>query len=252
MRIRTVKPEFWQSEDLAECSVEARLLAIGLLNMADDEGYMKCHKALIRSQLFPFDDSSLNIQGMLNELSNANFVTLLSGDDGKEYLHVNNFLKHQKVNRPTPSKINGFVELTELSMSTHSGKGKERKGTGKGMERKGKEGDLKSLSENSDAISVLSYLNETLGTKYKATTTSHIENINARISEGHTVEDCKQVIEFKKSEWFNDPKMASYLRPQTLFSTKNFQGYLIASRAAPKGQQSIHNLENKIYESGDL
>ncbi|KKK60207.1 hypothetical protein LCGC14_3026700, partial [marine sediment metagenome] len=37
-RIRTVKPDFWTSEDVAAVSRNARLLFIGLLNFADDVG----------------------------------------------------------------------------------------------------------------------------------------------------------------------------------------------------------------------
>lgn len=249
MRIRTIKPEFWQSEDLAEVSDKAKLLAIGLLNMADDEGYLKCHSALIKSHIFPFIEGSLNIQGMLNELSNANYITLLLGDDGKDYLVVNNFNKHQKVNRPTPSKIRDSIEFTELSVSDQlplTG-GKE----GKGKEGKGKEqGREVFSSDKSDAISVLNYLNESLGTKYKTSTASHIENINGRLADGHTVEDCKLVIDAKKRDWLNDPKMSGYLRPQTLFQTGKFQGYLISAKT--KQPISNHNLQDIVYESGDL
>ncbi len=38
-RIRTIKPTFWTDEDMADISEAACLLAIGLLNYADDEGY---------------------------------------------------------------------------------------------------------------------------------------------------------------------------------------------------------------------
>lgn len=106
------------------------------------------------------------------------------------------------------------------------------------------------ISDKSDAISVLNYMNESLGTKYKSTTVSHIENINGRLSEGHSVEDCKLVIDSKKTEWLNDPKMAGYLRPQTLFQVGKFQGYLIAAKTSPV--KSGHNLSNKNYVSEDL
>ena len=247
MRIRTIKPEFWQSEDLANVSDKAKLLAIGLLNISDDEGYLKAHPAVIKSQIFPFIEESVNIQGLLIELSNANYLTLLDGDDGKQYVLIDNFTKHQKVNRPTPSKIRGTIEFTEISVSNHAQLtiGKERKGTGKGKEQ-GKES---TLSDKSDAISVLTYLNESLGTKYKTTTVSHIQNINARLSEGHSIEDCKAVIDSKKSQWLNDPKMSGYLRPQTLFQEGKFQGYLMAAKTV---NNSNHNLNGKTYESGDL
>jgi uncharacterized phage protein (TIGR02220 family) len=72
------------------------------------------------------------------------------------------------------------------------------------------------MSDKSDAITVLNYLNEVCSSKYKNTTKSHIENINARLAEGHT--------------WANDKKMAGYLRPSTLFSTGKFQGYLTQAK----------------------
>lgn len=104
------------------------------------------------------------------------------------------------------------------------------------------------LSANADAISVLTYLNEVCGTKYKHSTKSHIENINGRLSEGHTVEDCKLVIDFKFSEWGRDQKMIGYLRPQTLFGTGKFQGYLMAAKSKPR--QSKHDLSDIQYQSG--
>lgn len=106
------------------------------------------------------------------------------------------------------------------------------------------------LSANADAISVLTYLNEVCGTKYKHSTKSHIENINGRLSDGHSVEDCKLVIDFKFSEWGSDQKMIGYLRPQTLFGTGKFQGYLMAAKSKPK--QSKHDLSNIEYQSGSF
>lgn len=132
-RIRTIKPEFWQDEDLAELDSDTRLLAIGLLNHADDEGYFKAHQALIRATVFPFSESSVNIHGMLKRLENIQYLTLFEGSDGKQYGVIRNFKKHQKVNRPSPSKIKGFHVITENSVNDHEqlSAGKEQ-GTGKG------------------------------------------------------------------------------------------------------------------------
>ena len=76
-------------------------------------------------------------------------------------------------------------------------------------------------------ITIVSYLNEKAGTKYKATTSKTKSAINARLSEGFTVEDFKTVIDKKCAEWIGDEKMEKYLRPETLFGTK-FEGYLNA------------------------
>lgn len=118
-RIRTVKPEFWQDEDLAALDPFTQLMAIGLLNHADDHGYFKAHKALVRAAIFPFSEASLNIHGMLTELSNIAYISLFEGSDGKPYGYINGFSKHQKVNRPTPSKIEPLRQFTESSVSPH-------------------------------------------------------------------------------------------------------------------------------------
>lgn len=107
-----------------------------------------------------------------------------------------------------------------------------------------------SLSDNSDAITVLTYMNEVCSSKYKHSTKSHIENINARLAEGHSIEDCKSVIDSKFAEWGGDSRMAGYLRPSTLFSTGKFQGYLMAAKTKPR--PSKHDLSNIEYKSGSF
>ena len=45
------------------------------------------------------------------------------------------------------------------------------------------------------------------------------------MTEKYTIEDFKKVIDIKVSKWLNNPEMADYLRPDTLFGTK-FESYL--------------------------
>jgi predicted phage replisome organizer/uncharacterized phage protein (TIGR02220 family) len=73
--------------------------------------------------------------------------------------------------------------------------------------------------------SILDYLNEKTGRKYKATSKATVKHINARFAEGYTEEDFKKVIDNKTAEWLHNPKMQAYLRPDTLFGTK-FDSYL--------------------------
>jgi uncharacterized phage protein (TIGR02220 family) len=89
------------------------------------------------------------------------------------------------------------------------------------------------MSDKSDAIAVLEHLNAVCGTKYKSSTKSHIQNINARIADGYTVSDCKAVIDLKNKEWGSDQRMSTYLRPQTLFSASKFPGYAKAAKTSP-------------------
>lgn len=82
---------------------------------------------------------------------------------------------------------------------------------------------------------VIAYLNQTLGTKYKSRTKKTVELIRARANEGFTLEDFKEVISKKASEWQNTD-MAKFLRPETLFGTK-FEGYLNQTTVKPKTTQ---------------
>ena len=81
--------------------------------------------------------------------------------------------------------------------------------------------------------SIVSYLNEKAGTKYKASTEKTRKLIRARKAEGFKLDDFKAVIDIKCADWLKDAKMQRYLRPETLFGTK-FEGYL---NERPAGQE---------------
>ena len=79
---------------------------------------------------------------------------------------------------------------------------------------------------DSDSVNeVIKHLNITINSKYKTSTKSHVENISARLKDGHSVDDLKLVITSKSKEWLGT-EMAQYLRPSTLFQAGKFQGYL--------------------------
>ena len=81
--------------------------------------------------------------------------------------------------------------------------------------------------ENQSEIykTIISYLNEKAGKRFKPTIAKTKSAIHARLSEGFRVDDFKAVIDKKCAEWIGDAKMEKYLRPETLFGTK-FEGYL--------------------------
>ena len=72
---------------------------------------------------------------------------------------------------------------------------------------------------------IIDYLNEKTGKAYKYSTETTQRHIRARIKEVFTLEDFKNVIDWKVSQWGSEEKMERYLRPQTLFGTK-FESYL--------------------------
>lgn len=94
-RIRSIKPEFWQDEKLARVPVAARLLFIGLWNIADDEGRLRGSPLFIRAQVFPYD-ADIDVEAALSQLANINCIDRFAVD-GESYIQVCNFAKHQKI-----------------------------------------------------------------------------------------------------------------------------------------------------------
>ena len=102
-RIRSIKPEFWTSEQVMECSLNARLLFIGLWNFADDCGRLPLSPRTIKAQVFPGDEMSSDIiLGMVYELS-LNGLLLNYAVDGKEFLQITGW-QHQRIDKPQPAK----------------------------------------------------------------------------------------------------------------------------------------------------
>ncbi|MEX5073088.1 conserved phage C-terminal domain-containing protein [Enterobacter cloacae] len=76
-----------------------------------------------------------------------------------------------------------------------------------------------------NAILVLTHLNQVSGSRYQKSKTS-LENIRARLREGYTVSDLKLVIDLKHEHWNGNDEQYQYMRPETLFGPKKFEGYL--------------------------
>lgn len=140
MRIRTIKPEFWMHEGLCSKSEFTRLLAIALLNWADDEGYFLANPVLIRGQVFPFLEDSTKIPRSLQDLSSVGWIDLGKDDQGRSIGKIKNFAKHQRVDKPNPSKLKPSSVFQEdskndlgmiLEDSKEEGKGREGNKEGK-------------------------------------------------------------------------------------------------------------------------
>lgn len=118
MRIRTIKPEFWHHPVMARLPDHVQLIALGLLNAADDEGYFRADPNLVRADIAPFTEDSLRIHGALTTLSKVGWIQLCEHPEQGPIGRVVNFKAHQAINRPTPSKIKAYW-LTESSLSPH-------------------------------------------------------------------------------------------------------------------------------------
>ncbi len=102
LKTRMIRPEFWTDEKIVLLTPYARLLFIGLWQLADDDGRFEWAAGRIKLQLFPADD--LDIGPFWAELGGSGLVTQYSVG-GKDYGSIPNFLKHQKIHPDRPSRL---------------------------------------------------------------------------------------------------------------------------------------------------
>jgi len=105
-RIRTIKPEFPQSESMGRVSRDARLLFIQLWTLCDDHGRSRGDSRMLASLLYPYDaDAGSLIDGWMAELEKEGCIARYLGEDGATYCASLNWEKHQRVDKPSKSKV---------------------------------------------------------------------------------------------------------------------------------------------------
>lgn len=141
-RIRSIKPEFWQDEKLARLPLGARLLFIGLWNIADDVGRLRGNPLFVRSQVFPYEPKA-DVEGWLGELHAIGVIQRYE-KAGESFISVTNFLKHQQISKPSPSRLpapedSGSIPVGLPEPSGETPAGKEQ-GKEQGKERSREQG----------------------------------------------------------------------------------------------------------------
>jgi hypothetical protein len=127
-RIRSIKPSYAQSLDIAQLSIPTRLHFILLWTYADDAGRGIDDPRLIKAALWPLDEdvTFATIDAMQTELESADRIIRYT-NSGRAYFQIVGFQDHQKPNRPAPSRIpphtHSDTKHTENrdSLSTHGG-----------------------------------------------------------------------------------------------------------------------------------
>lgn len=111
MRSRTLKPGFFENEELGELEPLARLLYAGLWCYADREGRFRWIPTLIGAKIFPYDNHiSSEIHSLLASLRDTSLIMQYSVN-GKEYGYIPKFAEHQRIHpRESPSKIPPYEE----------------------------------------------------------------------------------------------------------------------------------------------
>ena len=123
-RIRTIKPEFFTSEDIVSLSPMARLFYIALWCEADREGRLVWNPRTFKLRYFPGDDVS--IDDLANELLDRKLITLYDVN-ADVYGEILTFKKHQAINnRESCSEIPPRV--SDACVTRESGRKEGRKG----------------------------------------------------------------------------------------------------------------------------
>lgn len=93
---RMISSAIWEDENFGKLSVQARLLFIGLITNADDDGFLRANCPYLRSSVFIYDDISLpDMQKYLDEIiANCPSVHLYKAS-GNAYLHFVKWTTYQ-------------------------------------------------------------------------------------------------------------------------------------------------------------
>lgn len=153
-RKRMISPEIWENEGFGELSMLAKVLFIGMISQADDDGKGVLSPQLLKSKILPYDELRIaDVDKALNEIGHNLSAGLSSETDedkalnerghklsvvfyeveGKRYYLFENWRKWQTINRPIPSKlpnppvadgegggIHSHGVFNDNSMSTHA------------------------------------------------------------------------------------------------------------------------------------
>lgn len=119
-------------------------------------------------------------------------------------------------------------------------------GTGTGINSLSPDGDssgepdvVRLRTVRHEAGEVLAFLNARANRNYQPTD-ANLSLILARLKEGYTPAQCRQVVVRKCRDWLHDDRMSQYLRPATLFNREKFNQYAGELVAPKEDSDGLH------------
>jgi hypothetical protein len=151
-RIRTLKPDHRQHRKVGPLSHLHYRLWVSLILEADDEGRLVFDPAYLKVATYGYRTRmcTSTVREGVTVLTRAGLVRSYRVN-GVTYIDFPSWKDHQRINRPTPSKLpayqdsarvadlNGHGELTESSVKAHGGLTEDSRRAHAGRERKGRE-----------------------------------------------------------------------------------------------------------------
>ena len=99
LRIRSLKPEFYNDDEFATLSIWARHIYPGLWLAADREGRLEDKPKRLKTQIMPYDD--VDMDALINELADFGALTRYEVE-GVRIIQIEKFLRHQKPGKDEP------------------------------------------------------------------------------------------------------------------------------------------------------
>jgi hypothetical protein len=207
-RIRTVKPEFWTSEQIVSCSPISRLMFIGLMNFSDDNGVHPASFVRLKAEVFPVDAfTTSQITEWVNELILHKLLHEYVVEN-KSYWIITGWKKHQRIDKPTyrhPPPLN--INIPELSLSTTRLVAETSPTEGKGMEGKGMEIITSEnnilFSSSHEVMEIYIHWQNTMQRPRAKLDAKRKSKITQALKLGYTVGELKEAIEGCKKTPFN-------------------------------------------------
>lgn len=196
-RIRTIKPEFWEDEKIGKLPIPCRLFFIGCWNFADDFGVIKGNAALLKSQIFPYDESLRvsEIKKWIDSLVDARMlVPIIHAEES--YYYIRTFRSHQILDKRydksyigkdiakslinkalNDNNVNATSTLRDNDVNTTAEKEEEKEDKKESPNGDKKEGEPSSPSFNPDYLKFNEWLDR------KAPFCSNSKNFPSQITE---------------------------------------------------------------------
>lgn len=104
---RMLSSNIWQDEFFGELSLLDRLLWIGLFSVADDQGRCPLAPPILRSKIFPWDETitAAQILDGIRIFEQAGKIVIYQDDKGRQILQLVNWWRHQNLQWPQPSSL---------------------------------------------------------------------------------------------------------------------------------------------------
>ncbi len=256
----SIQVSFWENNDIQNLSDRSKLLALYLLT-APHSNMLGCFRLPDGYIVEDLKWDSQSTQEAFSELSKIDFLTR---DQISSWVVIHHFLKWNPIQNPrqgvgiekifefVPRELTvmeplikglltygkflnkGFVDRLQTLQKTSETLSEECVADKEQDQEQNQDQDTKHIAEEmrsveptlrSKAIEVLNFLNEKTDRMYRLTDTN-INLVIARLKTGASVADCRQIIAKKYREWKDNPNMAKFVRPETLFNPRKFESYI--------------------------